>query len=115
MNGETITKTIKNNSKQERQKAIESLKRMIKENDVIYTILRQVNKNGTRKKLSILVIKDNNAYDITYLVAKATNFKVNENNYIVVDGYGFDAGNEVVYWLSLALFNDGYKLKHKWL
>ena len=105
--------TNKNNEKQ--KEALRELKEMIKENETIYTILREVSRSGMRRKLSVLIVRDNRIENITYLVANALDYKLNEDGHLIIDGTGFDVGEYVVYQLSLKLFGNGYKLKHKWL
>ena len=107
-----MNEKIKTKGKEE---ALRELKEMIKENETIYTILREVSRSGMRRKLSVLIVRDNRIENITYLVANALDYKLNEDGHLIIDGTGFDVGEYVVYQLSLKLFGNGYKLKHKWL
>ncbi len=67
------------------------------------------------RKLKLFIVRQNNIINITELVAKAIGTRVDNYGNITISGIGYNAGEHVVYMMSLALFNDGYKLSQKWI
>ena len=80
------------NKKQERQEAIEYIKKHIRKGDTLYTPSYW-----------------------SYYVSKILGYKLKDNGAIFVKGCGMDIGFHVIYSLSQTLFNDGYAIKQRWI
>lgn len=108
----------------------ESIERLLKlfdgdKNPVIYTVLRGVSSSGMSRDISLVYIKNNDPYYITYSVACALGDRLvsrNGHDAIRVSGCGMDMGFHLVYNLSITLYcadkyehESAYKLKHRWL
>ncbi len=93
----------------ERLEAIEKLREILKPGDTVYTILRHVSQSGMLRAIDTAIFKDNEPWNIGYLVAKATGSKLHPKyDGISVGGCGQDMGFHLVYSLSYALFPDGF-------
>jgi hypothetical protein len=109
-------------SKIAKQKAIEDLKKILKEGDLVYTVLRSVSRSGMSRQISVMVpvlSRDGKPViqDITGYVQDALDYKANKKGAyaLVVGGCGMDMGFHVVYQLASILFNDGYAIAQRWL
>ena len=87
--------------KQERQEAIEYIKKHIKKGDTLYT--------------KIVKVSPNTPSYWSYYVSKILGYTLKDNGAIFVKGCGMDMGFHVVYSLSQTLFNDGYAIKQRWI
>ena len=101
--------------KQEKQEAIEYIKKHIKKGDTLYTKIVKVSPSGLSRQITVLDIKDGTPSYWSYYVSKALGYKLKDDGSILVQGCGMDMGFHVVYSLSQTLFNDGYALKQRWL
>ncbi len=88
----------------------------------VYCILRHVSKSMMTRRISLIVIKDNKPYDITWAAAKVLGMKMHRDDHaIVIQGGGMDMGFHLVYTLSRCLFDDvtktdpGYILEQDWI
>lgn len=108
----------------ERVESVESLLKLMKDDPrpTVYTILRSVSSSGMSRDISLVYIKNNEPYFITYSAAKALGDRLvsrNGSDAIRVNGCGMDMGFHLVYSLSSALFagqdRAGYVLSHRWL
>jgi hypothetical protein len=110
------------------EEAIKQLQEIIKEGDVVYTLLQNVSSNGMSRRIVVLIPqKTKNGLmvrDITYLVAAACELRYNKDRHaLVVGGCGMDMGYHVIYTLASVLGykksgeNKGncYGLAHQWL
>lgn len=111
--------------------AIKELQGIIKEGDVVYTLLQNVSSNGMSRRIVVLIPQMTEhglrVRDITYLVAQACELRYNKDRHaLVVGGCGMDMGYHVVSTLAgvlgytkpgLASANKGncYGLTHNWL
>jgi hypothetical protein len=107
-------------NKQEKQEAIEQLKKLVKEGDTVYTILRHVSRSGMSRGIDLYAIIDNQPRWITGYAGKAMDRPQSEKDWreqrgIRINGCGMDMGFALVYDLASSLFGDGYKLKQQWL
>ena len=98
---------------QERQDAINTLRKIVKPGDTVYTALRSVAKSGMSRTLDVYVIVDGEPRWITGLVGKAIGTPQSRkdwenSNGLRVHGCGMDAGFEVIYNLSYYLYPDGF-------
>lgn len=111
---------------QERQEALERLKEIVHEGDTVYTVLRNVSRSGMSRNIDLYMfsVGDNGKlYKVwlSYLVAKAMDYRQADDESIKVGGAGMDMGFHLVYTLSRTLFKDttesdnGYKLKQEWI
>lgn len=95
--------------------ARESLKKMLKPGDCIYTILQSVSKSGMSRKIKLVVGDgENKISDITWYVSQTLEERMNDGA-IVVKGCGMDMGFYLVERLSRVLFQESYALKQSWL
>jgi hypothetical protein len=103
----------------ESEEASEELKKLLKPGDTVYTVLRYVSRSGMMRKIDLFIIKEGRPMRITWLVAKALDYKTDKDGYLIVEGAGLDVGYALVYDLSYHLFkgmpNAGYQLRHSWI
>lgn len=113
--GEKITK--KAFLEKQKQNATDSLKRMLKAGDTVYTVLRHVSASGMTRHIDLYVMKDNKPVYLSGFASQVLEYKrADKGNYaLIVGGCGMDMGFHLVYTLSRKLFNDGYALNHQWL
>lgn len=94
---------------QEREEAIIRLRAELAPGDTVYTVLRHRSASGMSRSISCVIIKDNKPLDISWLVARALDYRIDDkNDGIKVGGAGMDMGFHVVYSLGYTLFPDGF-------
>lgn len=94
---------------------------------VVYTTVNSVSQSGMSRRIRCYTITDNenygesgfSIYDITWLVARAIGYSMNDKG-LYVSGCGMDMGFHVVNSLSYALGDKlpghaGYTIKQEWL
>lgn len=100
----------------EKEYARERLKELIRPGDTVFTILRHVSRSGMSRVIDVVVFKDNHVFNIGSLVAKFLGYAYDaKREGVKVDGAGMDMGFWLIYNLSLALFDNGLALEHRWL
>lgn len=89
---------------------------------VIYTILRHVSASGLSREISLIYVKNNDIYNITYSAGIALDYPLSDKHghrAIKVQGGGMDLGFHLVYSLSSVLYAEreraGYVISHRWL
>mgnify|MGYP003151226716 CR=1 FL=1 len=114
--------TKKQIKEQEKQEALETLRKMIPEGSTVFTVLRKVSQSGMSRNISLVVFKDDGQRQYTlhpnYTASKLLGWKLVEkwgHSAIRVSGCGMDMGFHLVYTLGQILYGDGYKLKQEWL
>lgn len=95
-------------SKQDQREAREALAKRLTPGQTITTVLRSVSRSGMSRTLSVFVVEDGTLQNITYPVAVACGYTLNDQHHLKVGGCGFDAGHDVAYNLGYALFGKGY-------
>tara|TARA_R100001086_G_scaffold241299_1_gene168117 strand:+ start:324 stop:671 length:348 start_codon:yes stop_codon:yes gene_type:complete len=107
---------------QEKQEALETLRKMIPEGSTVFTVLRRVSQSGMSRNISLVVFKDDGQRQYTihpnYTASKLLGWKLVEDrghSAIRVSGCGMDMGFHLVYTLGSILYGDGYKLKQEWI
>lgn len=115
-----------------REQAKEQLRNILKPGDTVCTILRSCSRSGMSREISLVVVKDGETCDITYLAARAMSDRVGKREGIIVGGCGMDMGFHLVYNLGYTLWpkgtpephgtrngvpdrDGGYALKHRWI
>jgi hypothetical protein len=107
-------------TKQEKQEQIEKLREWMPEGSTIYTILRYVSASGMMRCVSVVVFdkETGRPFHPNYSTAKAIGYKLTTKNgtdCLKIGGCGFDAGHDVVYALSHAIYGNGNTLRQEWL
>ena len=93
---------------EEKEKALETLRGMLKPGDTVNTILRHVSRSGMSRSISLLKGDE----DITFWAARAMGDKIDQNNGgIKIGGCGMDMGFALVYNLGYCLFPEGFKVE----
>lgn len=101
---------------QDKQKTIEWLKKLIKEDDTIYLILRHVSQSGMARDIDMFIIKDNEPLLIGWKASNLVGERWHKDNYgIRITGCGMDMGFSLVASLAKILFGDYKKLNHYWM
>ena len=95
---------------------------MLQENETVYTVLRHVSRSGMLRYIDAYVMRNNEPRRIIQVLNEdqlkqvLDMFKyVRDKEGFKISGSGMDIGYHLVYTISQILFNDGYKLKQKWL
>lgn len=97
-------------SKQEKTEAIESLRKIVKPGDTVYTILRHVSRSGMSRSISVMVVEDGAPNDVSWLVAKAGLGRFDRNHDgVKVQGCGMDMGFHLVYNLAWTLYGNNFE------
>lgn len=104
--------------KAERAEAVARMHEWVKPGDTVYTILDHVSRSGMSRRVRVVVMLPGVTPDQppvpihpNHAVAHAIGAKLvrgGVSDSIRIDGCGFDAGHEVVYSLSHALYPDGF-------
>ncbi len=95
-------------TKAESREAIDRLREMVSPGDEIHTILRHVTRSGMGRSIS-LVSGSDGVTKLDYLVARALNDRIDQNNSgIKIGGCGMDMGFALVYNLSRTLYPTGF-------
>jgi len=83
----------------EKEETIKELKDLVKRADYkAYTILRSVSRSGMFRRISVLLIIDNEPYFIDHLINKLGTYKRDKKEEgLRVSGCGMDMGFDVVY------------------
>lgn len=75
-----------------------------------HTILRHKSSSGIYRAISVVSNLDGDPYDLSYLVARATGDKIDQNHGgIKAGGCGMDMGFAIVYSMSCALYRGGFE------
>lgn len=119
----------KTQAAQDKAEAIENLRKWIKRDERIYTVLRHRAASGMTRFIDMYYIRDNVPHRITWQAAKALGWTYcTKREALRIGGCGMDMGFHAVYSLSSVLFRDadtfrdsvtgedaGYSLRHEWL
>ena len=82
----------------------------------VHLIVRQVSRSGMYRHISVHGIKKKNIYSYSFHVANVLGWTYkNKTNAVGVGGCGMDMGFHLVYTLASVLYNDGYKLTHRYI
>jgi hypothetical protein len=88
-----------------RDEAIDRLREMIKPGDTVSTVLRHVSRSGMSRSISVMHADEDGISDVSYLVARALDDKIDQvNGGVKVGGCGMDMGFHLVYNLSRTLY-----------
>ena len=101
--------TTRRYTKEETAEAIGRLLSELTPGRVVYTKLTHVSRSGMSRSIECYLAQGrDNLTDITWLVARATNSRVdNTHGGIVMGGCGMDMGFALVYGLGRTLYPDG--------
>jgi hypothetical protein len=89
--------------------AMAHLREVLKPGDTVYTQVRHVSTSGMSRRISCYVIRNNEPWNISGLVGRVLESKVDRNELSVhVGGCGMDMGFHLVYSLSRTLFRDTF-------
>lgn len=93
---------------QEQLNIVSDLKKVLKPNDIVYTILKHVSSSGMSRVIDCYVIKKNYPVWVGYKMAHLLGHKWNvDKRGMNVRGCGMDMGFAVVYDLASILFKGG--------
>jgi len=85
----------------------EELLTMLKHGQKVYSVVRHISKNGQVWHITLLIAKDNEIIDITYIVGILLELQGNKkDNGLVVEGVSISGDYWVVNKLGEILFND---------
>ncbi|OAM88265.1 hypothetical protein OH491_07175 [Termitidicoccus mucosus] len=102
--------------KAERTRAIENLKRFLKEGDTVYVILRGISASGMSRCIDLYSIVNGRPCRLTWSAAIALRKPYDKRREALrMDGTGTCVAFEAVYNLAWALFNNPVALSHQWL
>jgi len=88
----------------------EEIKEIIENNDILYTKTEKI--TDSCSYIKVFAIENCELINITYKVARVLKEKLHPNG-IRVCGIGFNREFELIYNLSLKLFEDGYYIRHR--
>ena len=94
----------------ERREAVETLRKLIKPGDTIYTVLKHVSRSGMMREISVHhVDSDGRIGWLSGLVATALDMRRGDRDGVKITGCGMDMGFAIVYDLSRVMFRDGFE------
>ena len=95
-------------TKRRMEECRQSLLEILPPGDTVYTSLRHVSRSGMYHVIRLAVIRDNSPRDISRLAADLLEGWDNRWEGCKAGGCGMDMGFHLVYYLSHALFPDGF-------
>jgi hypothetical protein len=99
--------------KSEIKDATETLQSLIKPGMTIRCILRRVSRSGMSRVISIMVIKDNETYPISWAASRVLGWPYDAREQgVKVGGCGMDMGFHLVYSLGCVIFPEGGPVEH---
>ena len=99
----------------EKETNVERLRELLEGVDKVYCILRHVSRSGMYRVISLCVVIDGEIWTIDHWAAPLLEGYDKRHNGLKAHGCGMDAGSHLVHNLSCRLYNNGYRLKHKWI
>jgi hypothetical protein len=98
---------------QERNEALDNLRRFVKPGTTINTILRHVSRSGMQREISMYAAwtDEDGETRMQWLdgwASKVIGYRIGKREGLVVGGAGMDMGFHLVYGLSRALWPDGF-------
>ena len=101
-----------NAKQQEKQEAIEELRKLLHPGDTVYTILRHVSRSGMTRIIDPVLMREDGPRSIAHLAAKVLGDPLDRDLWGVKQtGCGMDMGFNLVYNLGYYLFPDGFKVE----
>ena len=96
-------------TKEEKARAVERLRAILKPGDTVYCILRHRSASGMSRVIEFIAIKDNRPRRLSGYISTALDMPYHrDHDGVKVRGCGMDMDFHVVYNLDRALFPDGY-------
>lgn len=105
------TRTSNSEKAEQKARALESLKNMLKPGDEVYTICKHVSRSGMMRHIAVYIARDGKIIDISWYVSHAIGWSRADNGGIKVSGAGMDMGFHLVYTLGRVMFHEGFKLE----
>lgn len=97
----------------QRAEAIHDLKGYLREDMIVYTIVRHCSRSGMTRHISVLIFKKGQPIFLDYLVAKILGLRIAPNcNGVITSSLGEDAPRHLVYDMAHVILGDGLKVKH---
>lgn len=94
-----------------REYCLKELRKILKPNSTVYTVLRSVSKSGLSREISAFAIQKGKLRNLDCLIADAIGHAVG-NQGIKMNGCGMDAGFALVYSIGSALWQKGTAKPH---
>ena len=88
---------------------IQTLRKVLKPGDTVYTVLRYVSRSGMYRVISLLIVKKGEIKCIDYLAAELLEGWDRKHEGCKASGCGMDMGFHLVYNLGRVLFPRGFK------
>ena len=108
-----------------KNQAIETLRKMLKAGDTVYTVVTKASSNGMSRQIKAFVVRGAEISNISWEVGQAIGHKIGSCDGVVMAGCGMDMGFKLVYNLGSALGleavdgsgsrDPGFSLKQRWL
>lgn len=107
-------------TKDEQTNAQEMLREMFPKGSTVPLVLRYTSRTGMSRAISVLHAGPDGIEDVSWMVARALNWKLDRNNGgVKVNGVGMDMGFHLVYTLAQTLYGTedkgGYALTSRWI
>jgi thiamine pyrophosphate-dependent acetolactate synthase large subunit-like protein len=97
----------------EKQNAVEKLRELLKDGDIVYTHVEHVSSSGMYRHIKPIIIRNNEPLTLPWAVAHALGYPYKEKTHSVgIGGCGMDMGFHLVDVLGRTL---GIKLHQRWL
>src|SRR5688572_13374335 len=94
---------------EQKQEARTKLRELLPPGTMVHTVLRHCSRSGMMRSISTIIQSKEEPWDITYLVARACGWNMDQKNGgIKIGGAGMDMGFEIVYVLSRTLYPQGF-------
>lgn len=108
---------------EELSRATELLKRLFPEGSTVYTVIRHVSRSKMSRTVGAVSIAQHQEFvgSLSILhpnsaVSLLTDYRLDpDRNGVIVKGIGFDVGARLTQAISLALYQNAFVLKSRWL
>lgn len=94
--------------KAEQAAACETLRKLLKPGDTVYTVLRHVSTSGMQREVSLHYVEGGEVMWLTGLASRVGLGRIGKHDGIIVQGCGMDTGFHLVYNLARYLWPDGF-------
>jgi len=99
----------------DRERATESLKKLVPPGATVYTVVKHVARSGMMRRIAPIAVVKGKVVNLSHLASRALGWTWTDDGAVKVQGCGMDMAFHLVYQIAEAIYGDGYKLAHEHL